>query len=344
MYIGMIEVLQKPQWSVQEIRDVVYNSCAKYRDAERGDAEIRNMVKRIAQTEMNRILFYAKEQEAIESGATDSYFIWAGPIDRRMTPMCRFLQTGELKGENNRGEPYDYEELRSELPEWREEGWTLPELKVICRQVHDVFYAHDVVKTPMLSDWQMHINCRHTFGYSMKAPKLDAPIEVDGWIQVDNAQESPASDEKPPEYVGIPPSLQTPSEPKEYAWDGPLQIEFVGDAVMQADDTDDIDIFETPLAQYTFGIEHPMRNVPLFILPESTENDESAIFQFSTVNEFQLGSWLRFVIEELDAGLDMPVIVDVLNSESGMTYQEIGYIQRHWDWLFDVALDMGWIL
>ena len=340
----MIEVLQEPQWTVQQIRDVVYDSCSKYRDADRNDEYIRSFVKRIAQTELNRILFYAKEQEAIESGATDRYYTWAGPIDRRMTPMCRYLQTGELTGENNKGETYDYSYLRPELPEWKEQGWELSELKEVCRKVYDVFYDNGIIGTPMLSDWQMHINCRHTFSPSAKLPDDLRPDNVDGWIQLENIPELPKEIEEPTELYGTPTSFQPLPESTDIPEEPKLQMEMIGDAVMTANDTDEMIIEDTPLARYTFGFSRSFNNMPYFILPTSTENDEVAIFQFSTLNEYQLGTWLRFVVEELDAGLDMGTIVMILNDESGMDYQEIGYIQNNWEWLFDVALSLGWIL
>ena len=78
-------------------------------------------------------------------------------------------------------------------------------------------------------------------------------------------------------------------------------------------------------------------------MPESDENDESAIFQFRSVDEFELGTWLRFYAEEIDAGLDDATIVEILTYESDLNYREIAYVQKNWDWLFLVADEFGWI-
>ena len=343
LYIRMIEIIQEPRWNNNQIMSAIHEICEKYQNFKMADPNIYYKMERIARTELNRILFYAKEQMALEDGDTDSYFEWSGPLDRRTTPMCRFMQTGELKGENRDGTEYDYEYLRSELPEWKEEGQSLPDLKQMCRDVHDVFYNHGLIKTPMITDWQMHINCRHTFHRTRKIPVEDRPIEVDGWIQTDNVQENPVEPQQPVTYNGIPDTLTVVPEPTETE-PNPMHVDLIGDAVMQADGTDDLIADFSSNAQYTFGFEHSFKNIPLFILPESDENDESAIFQFSTIDEYQLGSWLRFIVEELDAEMDFDLIIEVIYEESDMTQQELGYIQKNWDWLFDVAMEFGWIL
>ena len=345
LYANIIEVIQEPRWTMAQVQEVVYNICAKYKDAKRSELDTYFKVERIARTELSRILFYAKEQMALEDGQTDSYFVWDGPLDRRTTPLCRYMQTGELTGENKDGSTYDYEYLRPELPQWDSEGKTLPELKQMCRDVHTVFYTHHLIGTPMITDWQMHINCRHSFRRTNRTvPKEEAPTEVDGWIQLDNVPESPVEPEKPPTLVGVPESIYVPPEPQETPVYEPLHVDVVGDAVAVADDVDDLEVFENQYARYTFGFERSFKGIPLFILPTSEENDESAIFQFSTLDEYRLGNWLRFIVEEMDAGMSLDNIVAVLNSETNLTYQEIGYIQKNWDWLFDVAYDMGWIL
>ena len=325
LYVRLIDVLQEPGWTTKEMRDVIYDVCDAYRDVPRGDEEVRRRVERIARTELNRILFYAKEQSAVQDGQADYLFQWAGPLDKRTTPMCRYMQTGELTGENNKGEPYDYEYLRPLLPEWNADGKVLPELKDMCREVHDVFFNAGVIKTPMITDWQMHINCRHTFMRNKVAPTIDRPTNVDGWIQVDN---------KPPEGEA----------PVERPKDGePMNVTVVGETVLDADDVDELDVQISPFARLTFGFENSSKGIPSFILPESEDNDEEAVFQFSTVDEYTLGAWLRFYSEEVDAGMDIPTIIDILTSESNMTFSEIAYIQRNWTWMYLVALEQHWI-
>ena len=312
----------------------MYEVCAKYRDASRGDADIRYRVERIARTELNRILFYAKEQSAIEDGDTNVLYQWSGPDDRRTTPMCRYMQTGELTGEDNKGRPYDYEYLRPQLPEWREQGRLLPDLKQMCVDVHDVFYNAGVIKTPMITDWQMHINCRHTFRRNHVITEGPLPEEVDGWIQIDNL---PPFD--PTAGITEPTKPEEPSNGSE----NPMNVQIVGDAVAQVDDEDDVEVIISENAEYTFGFKYSYNGVPTFYMPESDENDESAIFQFRSVDEFELGTWLRFYAEEIDAGLDDATIVEILTYESDLNYREIAYVQKNWDWLFLVADEFGWI-
>lgn len=336
LYVRLIDVLQQPRWTTREMNDVIYDVCDAYRYAPRGDQDIRRRVERIARTELNRILFYAKEQSAIQDGQGDYLFQWAGPLDRRTTPMCRYMQTGELTGENNKGEPYDYEYLRPLLPEWKEDGKVLPELKDMCRQVHDVFYNAGVVKTPMITDWQMHINCRHTFMRNRIAPEIERPTYIDGWIQV--GDETPEPEPESPTYNGVPEGLT--QRPKD---ENPMNVTLIGEAVMDANETDDVEVQISSFAELTFGFEYSFKGIPSFYLPESEENDEEAVFQFSTLNEYGLGAWLRFYAEEYDAGMDEPTIVDILTSESDMEYHEIAYIQKNWTWLYLVAMEYQWI-
>lgn len=343
LYIRIIEIIQEPRWDNTQIMRAIQEVCENYHGVKLSDPSVYFRIERIARTELNRILFYAKEQMALEDGDTDSYFEWSGPLDRRTTPMCRYMQTGELTGEDSKGEPYDYEYLRPQLPEWKEEGQPLPDLKQMCRDVHDVFYNAGIVKTPMITDWQMHINCRHTFHRTRKIPVEDRPIEVDGWIQTDNVQERPVEPIEPPTYNGIPPALSTPPETTENE-PNPMHMDLVGEAVMQADGTDDLIADFSRYARYTFGFEHSFKGLPMFILPESEDNDESAIFQFTTIDEYELGSWLRFIVEEYDVDMELDLIIEVIYEESSMTQQELGYIQKNWDWLFDVAMEFGWIL
>lgn len=344
LYIRIIEILQEPQWYMQQVIDAVYDVCARYRDKDIRDDDIRARAVRIARTELNRIMFYCREQMAVQDGQTDYLYRWDGPLDKRTTPMCRYMQTGELKGENKDGTSYDYEYLRPQLPEWNPRGMLLPDLKDACRQVHDVFYGAGIIKTQMITDWQMHINCRHSFYRTpYKVPKEDAPDVMDDWIQIDNimAEEVPPFEEKPLE--GIPRALQPTTEQEEDTDIMPI-VELVGEAVSQVNGEDDVIIEMSDKAKYTFGFKRSFRRVPSFYLPYSDENDESAIFQFTRIDEYGLGKWLRFYVEELSAGLSEDVLNEILVEESGLKRQEIAYIRSNWDWLFDVAMEFGWIL
>jgi hypothetical protein len=125
--------------------------------------------------------------------------------------------------------------------------------------------------------------------------------------------------------------------------ENPMNVTLIGETVMDADGTDDVEVQISSFAELTFGFEHSFNRIPSFYLPESEDNDEEAVFQFTTINEYGLGAWLRFYAEEYDAGMDEPTIIDILTSESDMEYNEIAYIQRNWTWLYLVAMEYQWI-
>lgn len=329
LYINIITRLQEPGWTLNDIMEEVRASCPMYRDSDVHDTEMRYRIERVARTELNRILFYVKEQMAIEDGALDYYYGWRGPLDKRTTPMCRFMQTGLLTGEDSKGEPYDYSFLKDELPEWREEGWPLPDLKDAVRQVHDVFQAHGLINTDMITDWQMHINCRHTFAQLERMPKdeADEVRVIDSWIL-------------PPD---MPKEQEFPS-PESRDAINPMHVDAFGNEIMDALGEDEIIINEIPYAERAFGFLNPFGNQPSYFLPLNTEHDDDPIFSYETVNEFDLGMWLRFIVEEMAEDMDDTTIVTILVSESGMNNDEISYTMKHWDWLYDVADYMGWIV
>ena len=105
----------------------------------------------------------------------------------------------------------------------------------------------------------------------------------------------------------------------------------------------EIIINEVPYAERAFGFNHPFAPHPSFFLPLSTEHDDDPIFVFDTINEYDLGTWLRFIVEELAEDMDESIIVRVMVEESRMTNDEISYIMKHWTWLYDLANYMGWI-
>ena len=342
LYIKIINVIQEPQWTLNDVMHAVKASCPVYADSDVHDRETRYRIERVARTELNRILFYVKEQVALEDGALDYYYGWRGPLDKRTTPMCRFMQTGELTGETIKGEPYDYEYLRSELPVWREEGWALPELKECVRQVHDVFQKHGLVNTDMITDWQMHINCRHTFAQLGKMPREEAEdIQiVDNWIMPPSNEPKPQPEPQTPNIPIPQPEFPSQEERDEI---NPMHVDVFGDEIIDALGEDEIIINEVPYAERAFGFNHPFAPHPSFFLPLSTEHDDDPIFVFDTINEYDLGTWLRFIVEELAEDMDESIIVRVMVEESRMTNDEISYIMKHWTWLYDLASYMGWI-
>lgn len=86
---------------------------------------------------------------------------WVGPLDYRTTPMCYYMQTGELRESDIKALEKAGHKV-SDLPPIPEEGMPLEQLKETCYKVAECF-GYD-----MISDWVMHINCRHTFARGNK--------------------------------------------------------------------------------------------------------------------------------------------------------------------------------
>lgn len=287
-----------------------------FAEADPDDEKINYYVERIARTELNRILFYAKEQYAIQDGELDRLYLWTGPLDRRTTPMCRFLQTGELTGEDANGKPYDYERLRGLLPEWKEDGWPLDVLKENVRIVHDVFYDAGAINTPMPSDWQCHINCRHTFRAGSVIPKeiMDEPVVMDGWMQPQSMPESP------------------------------MGVEMNG-AYIMADETDSESVYIDELedALIPFGVADSIHEgTPAYYLPTDDINDDEPVFMFESGDEFDIGKWAVFAFQETQAGMSEYDIRWTMTDESMFTMSEIAYLMDNCDWLTKVAFANGW--
>ena len=117
-----------------------------------------------------------------------------------------------------------------------------------------------------------------------------------------------------------------------------------GDEIIDALGEDEIIINEIPYAERAFGFNHPFAPHPSFFLPQSTEHDDDPIFVYDSINEYDLGMWLRFIVEELADDMDESIIVRVMVEESPMNNDEISYTMKNWLWLYDVAYYMGWIL
>lgn len=318
IYIKIIEVIQQPTWTLQQVEEAVRSCNPDFYNADPNDRQTNYLVERIARTELNRILFYAKEQYAIQDGELDKYYKWTGPLDRRTTPMCRFLQTGELTGEDSKGRPYDFEHLRPLLPEWREEGWPLDELKANVRTVHDVFYDAGYLKTPMPSDWQCHINCRHTFRAGSVIPREDredeVPLEFEGWMQPQEMPESPMSVEMNGAYI-------------------------LGDQT----DSEEIFVDEYSEAIRPFGFKRSVHgSIPSYYLPTDESFDNEPIFVFEFGDEFMVGKWVKTFLQESEAGMSEYDMVWMMREESPFSDNEITYIAENWQWLVLVALAHGW--
>ena len=133
------------------------------------------MIGKIALTEFHRIHLYEKIIEINKYGRPEDRYEWT-PYTCFTSPLDHFLYTGELKSEEYRHvepldcflegalkksvEPkdnsaigYDYEYLRSELPEWNGGVYTLEELRNTINCVYSIFHKHGIERGEMLTDW-----------------------------------------------------------------------------------------------------------------------------------------------------------------------------------------------
>lgn len=321
IYISVIEILQEPKWSLKDIEHAVMQANPDFSDYYENDATAYK-VERIARTEMNRILMYAKEQTAMQDGELDKRYAWRGPLDSRTTPMCLFLQTGNLDAK--------YEHLRSELPEWREDGWTLPELKDVCRQVWEVFHSHGYIRTEMPSDWSMHINCRHSFSPISTIPDDEAPTYMDNWIQIQDAPAMGIAD-KPAIYgdwSAVPDG------------EGDLAVMMDGTAIL-GDMTDSEDVYvEEHAYPITFGLRYSKHGMPAYYLYENDDSDEP-IYVFDSVDEDDIFRYTNFIVSERSLNLSDYDISWALRDE-GITGDDVNQLMDNADVLLDMATRLNW--
>jgi len=297
IYVGMIDVLQQGKWSVSDLRDAVQdaNTYLTY-----------EQVSRIVQTEVGRILLYAKEQSAIRNQRAGNLWEWSGPLDDRTTPMCRFLQTGDLTGEYRYGDAYDYEHLRALLPEWEDGGWTLPDLKEVVKNTYEVFHDAGVIKTPMPGDWIAHINCRHTFHERSKiadeGERIEMPDMINSFIP------------DPDDVLDMMSSLSG----------------YESTAVTTVSGIDEGVAFV-----------HGNDLQPTYYVP--SDNANAVTFTFTSVNEQKVAEWAKLIIHLEETGLEDVWIAWMVQDESGMTNDEINYLYANADVLYEMGQVMGWV-
>lgn len=361
IYIGIIEVLQQPHWSLKDIEHVVMDANPDFADYYENDSTAYK-VERIARTELNRILMYAKEQLAIQDGELDKRYAWRGPLDERTTACCRFLQTGELTGLDRDGKPYDYEHLRDELPEWREDGWTLPELKQAVHDTWEVFHEHGIITTVMPSEWTMHINCRHSFQpISVIPEEAVRPVDMDGWIQPANVPDevygptviTPYVPEGKPPVVYDTDAVPVPVGPAIHpdygtfdiegygdTFDGDLSVLMDGSAVL-ADMTGSDEVYvDTHPYRVTFGIRFSVQGIPAYYVYEYDESDDP-IYVLQTVDESDIYRYTSFIVNERDEGMSDYDIAWALRDE-GMIGDDVNFLMDNAYDLMDLAYDRGW--
>ena len=353
IYINIIQVLQRPTWTLKDVMDAVRQANPDFYNAPNTDMDVRYKVERIARTELNRILFYAKEQLAMQDGDLDQLYAWKGPLDSRTTPMCRFLQTGELTGmtggAGSKAKPYDYEYLRPQLPEWREDGWTLPELKDACRQVWQVFHDAGLLDTEMPSDWSMHINCRHSFQPVSRITidsAIPTPREMGGWMQVSEPEPAP---DITSDVVDIVPNIESPKEsllpsfleterPKEE--EPELAVEVNGISIL-SDMTDSSSVFvDEHYVPITFGVRYSIYGGPAYHIYAYDDSDDP-VYVFDSIDENDIWQYSSFIANELESGMSEYDISWILRDE-GITGNDVNYLMENHDELLTLSYDKGW--
>lgn len=144
IYAAMAKIMSTDSWSLTQIEKKIMDIAGGNKGFTDKDA------KRIANTETERILCAAKEIWYED----EDKVVWVGPLDDHTTAMCMYAQTGKV--------PEKYAHLKPKLPVWKK-GFTVSQLKTFLHKVWEVFHEAKVVNTDMISDWSMHIGCRHTF-------------------------------------------------------------------------------------------------------------------------------------------------------------------------------------
>ena len=295
IYAGMIEVIQEPKWSVKQLDDAIRNANPSLTD---------DQIYRIRQTELGRITSYAKEQSSIRSQDVDALYSWTGPLDDRTTPMCRFLQTGELSGSYRYGGSFNFEALRPELPEWKEEGWTLPDLKEVIRKTWAVFYNVGVITTDLVGDWIIHIGCRHTFQARSRIAREGARGET----LVMN------------DYIIDPDDVV------------PMLVEMSGSE----------EHYTIP-ADIPEGLAFASSMYPQPTYFEPTEEDDYPTFVFTSMTEQEVAEWSRLVYDLLETEDPMTIVWLLQDELPYASDDEIDFIMANNHWLYDMGIEAGWL-
>lgn len=293
VYRIIITEIESINWSSD---DMVQQLMAKFPTLEEYEA------KRIIETELTRIINYAKEFIAERNDLGEYYYGWVGPLDYRTTPMCWYMQTGELR-DSDRKLLAKLGRTEADLPPIPEEGMTLEELKMNCRKVARVF-GHD-----MISDWVMHINCRHTFARGNR--RLDATemesSEIYRLVEYYNNL-NPGGGESP--NVEIRPVVE--------------------------DDKAYFTVFDN-YDSYIFV--NSVYNVPtMYDNPYSTD-----IFVFETMNEKDVASWARMIVQLKLEKVDDQTIIWALQDMGNIREEMvINYLVLHAEEIVDRAEREGW--
>lgn len=293
VYRIIITEIERTNWSSKKMVEQLMD---KFPLLEEYQAE------RIIRTELTRIINYAKEFVALRDDDGLMYnYVWIGPLDMYTTPMCWYLQTGKLRDKDlkileKKGHTV------ADLPKIPEEGLPLEDLRMACRQVAEAF-GYD-----MISDWVMHINCRHTFARSNKILN-DREIEESDlyrWIEQFSSL-TPGGGEEP--MVELTPSVE---EDKAY---------FVV--------YDDLD---------SFVFINSIYRVPTMY--DNLMTDE--IFVFEEMNEKDVASWARMVIQLREEKVSDDIIIWAMQDMGNIEDDVITYIVVNAEKIMRRAENEGW--
>ena len=293
VYRIIIDEIEKIGWSSKRMVEELMDTFPLLKEYE---------AQRIIRTELTRIINYAKEFIAERNDLGEYNYGWVGPLDYRTTPMCWYLQTGELRDSDLKAlEKAGHK--KEDLPPIPEEGMPLEQLKETCRKVAECF-GYD-----MISDWVMHINCRHTFARGNKRLDLEfaEPSEVSRIV--DELIDLPGGFDGGDMYADLVPITE---EDKMYipVYDGFDSYIFI----------------------------NSVNRVPTMY--DNPDTDE--IFIFETMNEKDVASWARLVIQLRDERLQDEVIAWALADTGNLEDDVLGYIMNHAEEINTRAENEGW--
>ena len=298
VYRIIVYGLEKVGWSPKDMVDELLEKFPSLKEYQ---------AKRIIQTEVGRVVNYAREQMALREDLGKYLYGWQGPLDKRTTPMCHYMQTGKLRKE-------DYKLLEKaghtpdELPVIPPEGLPLEELKEACRQTAYCF-GYD-----MISDWIMHINCRHSFIRGNRALKPQT-VDDEELERLINAISTIDDDDTP---------LIADTDAVDATLVGLAEDEIVRQEKMY----DDYDSY-------------------LFVdsindIPTLYDSDSEAMFVFRGLNEKEVCSWARLIIELRRERIDDVSIAWVLTDDGTLPQDIQDYLMAHAEEYWERATLMGW--
>ena len=303
VYWIIIEDVQKVGWSR---RKMVERLMDRFPQLEEYEAE------RIIRTELSRVLYYAKEMIAEREDLGEYNYAWVGPLDYRTTPMCYYLQTGELR-ESDIIALEKAGHTKADLPEIPEEGMPLEQLKETCRIVAECFGQK------MVSDWVMHINCRHTFARGNKRldVEISDPSEIEQIIQTFPTGIPQTTIGQMPPSVTLEPPLPEPEVTDDYVY---IPIE----------ENSELD---------SFIFINSIKGRPTMYDNLNVET----IYTFEEMNERDLASWARMVVQLKAENLSEEVIIWAI-TDTALDIEDMlaGYIVVNAEAIVERAEEQGW--